>query len=308
MITTICLNPSIDKTVEIASLEIGEVNRIRSVRVDMGGKGLNVAVVAHRLGLEVQCIGCMGRESAQMMDRLISREEGLKTAFLQVPGDVRTNLKVVSSSGQGVTEFNELGEPLSDNDLNSFFEMAEELTRGNEYVVVTGSVRPGCSESVYRDLMCRVSPAKCILDCADKQLIRGLEARPFLIKPNLSELESTMGTSLRTLRGIRAAAVELVNRGAQNVIVSMGKMGALFTNGDQTLFAPGLPVQAKSTVGAGDAMVGGLLMGLKSEETLDKALRYGIAAGAASVLTEGTQLMNPQDFKLLLPKVQIQEV
>lgn len=307
MITTVCLNPSIDKTVNVSSLQVGEVNRILDIRTDMGGKGLNVAVVAHRLGLDVQCIGCMGREGAEMMDRLIARE-GISATFVPVDGDVRTNLKVVSNAGQGVTEFNEPGAALSEENIKAFFRMTEEAGKSSKYMVFTGSQRPGCPDTLYRDLMRSVGQAKCILDCSGKQLINGLEAKPFLIKPNLSEMESTFGISLRTLRSIRSAAVELVSRGAQNVIVSMGKMGALFTDGSQTLFAPALTVQAHSTVGAGDAMVGGLLLGLEKEGDLAKALRYGIAAGAASVMTEGTQLINSEDFKELLPKVQIQEV
>jgi len=307
MITTVCLNPSIDKTVDVSSIEVGEVNRILNIRMDMGGKGLNVAVVAHRLGMDVQCIGCMGREGADMMDRLIAGE-GIRTSFLKVNGGIRTNMKVVSHAGQGVTEFNEPGEALSEEHIQAFFKLAEEKARNSEYVVITGSPRPGCPDVLYRDLMKSVAPAKCILDCSGNQLIKGLEAHPFLIKPNLSEMEATLGISLRTLRSIRTAAVQLVSLGAQNVLVSMGKMGALFTDGAQTLFAPGLTVAARSTVGAGDAMIGGLLLGLEREGSLAKALKYGIAAGAASVMTEGTQLINPVDFQELLPKVQIQEV
>jgi len=153
-----------------------------------------------------------------------------------------------------------------------------------------------------------LAPAPCILDCTGQQLIKGLEAKPFLIKPNLSELEATLGTSLRTLRSIRSAAVGLIERGAQHVIVSMGKMGAIYTDGSQTLLAPAPAVKAQSTVGAGDAMIGGLLLGLKKEGSLAHALRYGVAAGAASVMTHGTQLINPEDFKELLPKVHLQEV
>lgn len=307
MITTICLNPSFDKTVNVAQLEIGEVNRIQHVRVDMGGKGLNVAGVAHRLGLEVQCIGCMGRESAPTMDRLIARE-GLKAVFLPVSGRVRTNLKVVSRSGQPVTEFNEPGDPITSAEWQAFRALAAAQTLGNEYVVLTGSSRPGCPAAAYRELMASMPGVPCVLDSVGEQLLLGLEAGPYLIKPNLTELEATMGTELRTLRAIRDAAAGLIRRGAGNVVVSMGKVGALYTNGTQTLFAPALSVQPRSTVGAGDAMVAGLLLGLKQEGSLDKALRYGIAAGAASVMTEGTQLMNRKDFEQLLPKVKVQVV
>ena len=108
MITTICLNPCFDKTVNVDSLQVGQVNRIRDARVDLGGKGINVAVVAKRLGLDVQCIGTMGENGAAELTALMDREE-LKHQFITVPGNVRTNMKVCCLSGQGVTELNEPG-------------------------------------------------------------------------------------------------------------------------------------------------------------------------------------------------------
>ncbi len=106
MITTICLNPCFDKTVSVDRLQPGQVNRIREARVDQGGKGINVAVVAKRLGLDVQCIGLMGENGSADLTAMMDRE-GLKHRFLTVPGHVRTNMKVYSLDGQGVTELNE---------------------------------------------------------------------------------------------------------------------------------------------------------------------------------------------------------
>lgn len=307
MITGVCLNPSFDKTVEVDALTLGEVNRIRSVRVDMGGKGVNVAVVARRLGLDALCIGCMGEQGAQHFTRLMD-EEGLPHRFLTVPGAVRTNLKVVSRDGKGVTELNEPGAPLSGKAMEDFFALAKEEAARSEYVVLTGSLPPGCPDNTYGELIRAMGGTRCILDAGGPVLRLGVEAGPFLLKPNLAELEQALGAQLRTLRAIRDAALIFLRKGASHVVVSMGAMGAMYVSEARTLYAPALRVEARSTVGAGDAMVGGMLLGLQKSGDMAQAFRYGIAAGAASVMTEGTQLIHPEDFERLVSQVKVQEV
>jgi len=308
MITTICLNPCFDKTVEVDSLEVGQVNRTREARVDLGGKGINVAVVASRLGLEVQCIGIMGENGAEELSRLMDAE-GLNHEFLTIPGRVRTNMKICSGDGKGVTELNEPGEPLDAETLKRFTALAEEKTKDSDMVVLTGSLPPGCPEGTYRDLMLALKGKKCILDSEGKELELGArEARPFLIKPNLREMERTLGMELRTMRSIRDAALIFLRLGVEHAVVSMGAMGAMYVSTRETLFSPALRVTTKSTVGAGDAMIGGMLLGYQREGSMARALRYGMAAGAASVMTAGTQLIIPSDFERLLDQVRIQEV
>ncbi len=307
MITSICMNPSFDKTVEVDSLVLGEVNRIRTSRRDMGGKGINVAVVAQRLGLNCQCIGIMGEDGSARLEAMLEKE-GMQHAFMTVPGSVRTNTKIVSRDGKGVTELNEPGAPMDAAQLKAFFDLAREKTAESRYAVLTGSLPPGCPLGTYRNLMLAMDGVNCILDVGGKELELGAEARPFLIKPNLSELEATLGLELRTLRSIRDAALIFLRKGVQHVVVSMGSMGAMYVSKEKTLFAPALRVEANSTVGAGDAMVGGLLKGLEVEGDMARAFRYGVAAGAASVMTEGTQLIVPEDFDNLLGQVKVQEV
>ena len=308
MITTICLNPCFDKTVSVDRLQPGQVNRIKEARVDQGGKGINVAVVAKRLGLDVQCIGVMGENGAAELTSIMDRE-GLRHQFLTVPGHVRTNMKVYSLDGEGVTELNEPGTPLTEADLQRFTKMAEEATADSDMIVLTGSLPPGCPEGTYRDLLKALKGKKCILDTEGKELELATKgAHPFLIKPNLREMEATLGIELRTMRAIRDAALLFIRLGVQHSVVSMGAMGAMYISADKTLFAPALRVETKSTVGAGDAMIGGMLLGYEIENDMAKAFRYGIAAGAASVMTEGTQLIVRSDFDALLDQVRIQEV
>ena len=308
MITTICLNPCFDRTVTVDSLQMNRVNRIRTARDDLGGKGINVAVVAKRLGLEVQCLGLTGSEGSSELSEMMDREN-LKHHFLSVPGRVRTNMKIYSRDGQGVTELNEPGAAVNDAILEAFFNMARTDTADSDMVVLTGSLPPGCPEGTYRDLMNALSGKRCILDTEGKELeLAAKGAHPFLIKPNLREMETTLGIELRTMRTIRDAALLFIRLGVEHAVVSMGEMGAMYVSEKKTLFAPALRVEAKSTVGAGDAMIGGMLMGYAKEKDMARAFRYGIAAGAASVMTEGTQLIRLNDFENLLEQVKIQEV
>ena len=308
MITTICMNPCFDRTVQVGELKIGQVNRIGNARIDLGGKGINVARVAERLGLDVQCLGIMGKDGSEELTDLIEKEH-LKHSFQLIPGHVRTNTKIVSGEGKGVTELNEPGPTVDAEILQKFFDMAKEKTADSDIVVITGSLPPGCPEGTYRDLLKILEGKKCILDTEGKELeLSAKGARPYLIKPNLKEMEATLGIELRTMRTIRDAALLFVRLGVEHAVVSMGEMGAMYVSSEKTLYAPALRVEIKSTVGAGDAMIGGMLLGYEKEKDMARAFRYGIAAGAASIMTEGTQLIVREDFNRLLDMVKIQEV
>ncbi len=308
MITTICMNPCFDKTVEVNNLQIGQVNRIHDSRVDLGGNGINVAVAAKRLGLEVQCLGIMGEDSAAELTDLMEKEQ-LRHSFQKIPGHVRTNMKIISRTGQGVTELNEPGPTVNEQILSDFSDMIREKTKDSGIVVLTGSLPPGCPEGTYRDMLKILEGKKCILDSQGKELeLAAKGAKPFLIKPNLKEMEATLGIELRTMRTIRDAALLFIRLGVRHAVVSMGEMGAMYVSDDKTLFAPALRVDIKSTVGAGDAMIGGMLLGYEKEKDMARAFRYGIAAGAACVTTAGTQLNVTEDFERLVNMVKVQEV
>ena len=307
MITTVCMNPSFDKTAVLENMAIGGVNRLRDVRYDIGGKGLNVAVVLKRLQVEVSCIGCLGEaDETEFMDMV--RHEALDFKYLSLPGKTRTNLKIFDQKTRIVTEFNEPGLTMNESEQTAFLELLKTEAAKSSYVVLSGRLPIGCADDMYQRCMATVKGKRCVLDAAGDALLHGLKEQPFLIKPNLPELETLMKQELKTLRSIRDAAIHLIHSGAQNAIVSLGKYGAIFTDGKRTLFAPAIQVEACSTVGAGDAMVGGVVMGLDRGESLEDSLRYGVAAGGASVMTDGTQLIKVSDFEALLPKVTLQEL
>lgn len=307
MITTVCMNPALDKTVTVDSLQKGQVNRIRSSRTDVGGKGVNVAVVARRLQLDAQVIGIAGEDGLDRIRQAMDAE-GVQHAFLPVEGAVRVNTKVVSLDGSGVTELNESGPAMTADVLAEFFALACEKAQGSDAVVITGSLPPNCPAGTYRELIRALSGTRCILDVGGAELVLGVEARPFLVKPNHHELAAALRTELKTMEDIRRGAQSLVDAGAENVVVSMGKDGALYVGAEGAFYAPEVPVEVHSTVGAGDALVGGLLYGLTKYGTMREAFRCGVAAGTASVMTEGTQLIVPEDFHRLLGRVHIEEL
>lgn len=307
LLTTICLNPALDRTVTVDAFLPGQVNRISTSRTDVGGKGVNVALVCRRMGLPVQVIGCAGAEGAEKV-RMALTAEGAEHAFLTVEGAVRINTKVVALDGSAVTELNEPGPTLTEQQQADFFALAAERAKGSDYVVITGSLPPGCPPDTYRRLIETLSPVPCILDVSGAALCEGVKAKPFLIKPNQQELAETLGRDVHTMDDICEAALTFVEAGVRHVVVSLGGDGAFYLGEEGCFYVPAIPVEVHSTVGAGDAMVGGILYGLTTHGTMREGFRAGIAAGTASVMTEGTQLIRPQDFTRLLTQVQIQEL
>lgn len=314
MIAAVCMNPCFDRTVEVDGIRIGEVNRVRASRMDVGGKGVNVARAASRLGLDTLCVGVMGRENAQRYTDMME-EEHIAHRFMEIDGSIRTNMKIVSRNGKPVTEINDVGAPMTGEDVAHFLSLAVSAAKDSDWCVLTGSIPPGCPQTVYRDLIDALGGERCVLDADGETLVLGCEARPFLIKPNLSELEGIMGMPMNDLGDVMEGAKRFLDMGVQNVVVSMGSEGAVLVVqdaksplGSLAYFAPAIDVEVKSTVGAGDAMVSGLLYGLERTGDIREAFRFGVAAGTASVMTEGTQMIRLSDFEALLDQVLVQEV
>jgi len=304
IITTVCMNPAFDKTATVPSLLPGQTNILSDIRYDAGGKGVNVAGTLALLGVDVSCVGCLGAEDATTFLRLLAEQkQNLQLYYIELPGKTRTNLKLFDRETSTITEFNEPGFTISSPQLKAFFSLLQEKAKSSRFGVLSGSLPRDCPASAYQTCMRKLPHVEWVLDATGEAFLLGLPEKPLLVKPNLQELEALAQQKLPTLEAIHGAAVSLIRAGARNVIVSMGKEGALFTDGQITLFSPALAVETKSTVGAGDAMIGGFLMGISNGSDIRESFRYGVAAAAASVLPEGTQPLSADDFHALVPKV-----
>jgi 1-phosphofructokinase len=308
MIGSICLNPCIDRTVEIEEFTYGGMNRILSSREDGCGKGVNVALVARTLGMDAVCAGFLFAENGESIASRL-RAAGAGEDCIWLPGKVRTNLKVFDRKNARITEINEAGAFIGEEGRARMVEKVRALAARCDTMVFTGSLPPGCPPDFYETLLnATAGQCRCVLDAEGEKLTCGMRAHPFLIKPNQYELELRVGRSLGTLSEIKEAAVQCAREGIAIVAVSMGGDGAMITDGEKSYFAPALKVPVRSTVGAGDSMVAGFLHGLSLGEDLAGVFARGVAAGTAAVMTEGTQLLARADYEKLLARVAIEEI
>ncbi|MBQ1859863.1 MAG: 1-phosphofructokinase family hexose kinase [Clostridia bacterium] len=307
MISTFCLNPSFDKTVEVSAFRTGGTNRILRSRVDPGGKGVNVARVLKTLGMDVRCVCALPDKGKEEFLELLS-EENLEVEAISTPGTLRTNTKIFSQDSSRVTELNESGVPLSSKALEDLAEKEAELKNCCDMHVLSGSLPPHASEAMYYNMIQTLSPSPVFLDASGKALLEGIKARPLFVKPNLAEMEAVFDRPLRSRQEVQDAAYHWIDQGVGHVVVSMGGQGAMLVTADQTVYSPAIDVKVQSTVGAGDAMVAGMIYAYVQHMSLEDMLRCGTAAAAASCMTTGTQMVRLEDYEAMLSKSVVQAI
>ncbi|MDD3404569.1 MAG: 1-phosphofructokinase [Hespellia sp.] len=309
MIVTVTMNPAIDKTVEIGKFEYSGLNRIKSSISDAGGKGINVSKTIKHLGGQTTATGLMGGNSGKIIENAM-RELDIPSDFVWVEGETRTNMKVLDADGN-VTELNEPGPVIQKEAVDTLLEKLEKLAGPDTFFVLAGSIPAGVDSGIYGTIIERVKKkgAKVFLDADGELFTKALAAGPDYIKPNRFELEQYF-----SFEG-HATDLELVEMGRKmqakgigTVAVSLGGEGALFVLEDTALKAPGLKVEAHSTVGAGDAMVAALSYGIDSGFDIQKCIRLGMATSAGAVTTIGTKPPTKELVEELMKQVELIEL
>lgn len=309
MITSISLNPSIDRTLTVDNFTAGGLNRVIAKNDVAAGKGINVALAVSALGLDSKCVGFMYRDSAPLFERRMMLSS-TPYEFVWCEGSVRTNIKVFDRAAGVVTELNESGVNIPDEAIAQMTDLVAREAEDSDYLILSGSLPPGCPPDYYRTLIRTVDGlgCRCVLDADGERLRYGLEARPFMIKPNHYELETMTGCKLTSMRDIRDAARRYIDLGVEIVAVSLGADGALIANADETLIAPRLNIEVKSTVGAGDSMVAGLVAGFMGECSLEDAFRMGVACASARCVTESHKAVDKTVYKAFLDMIRIERI
>jgi 1-phosphofructokinase len=305
VIYTVTLNPALDKTVEIPNLTINSVNRITTLRIDPGGKGINVSKVIDKLGGRSIATGILGGDTGRAIQSSIEKL-GIMSDFKFVEGETRTNLKVIDPVNHTNTDINEPGITVSEEIIDSLLGKLLGKINNNDIVVISGSLPKGAPKNTYEKWVkaCREKGAKVILDADGEMLAAGLKASPYLVKPNDIELSSLLGRTLTTLEEIKDAAINLKEQyGLGKVVVSMGGKGALYVAGNEVVYAHGLKVPVGSTVGAGDSVVAALAVAEEAGMSLEEAVRLSTATGAANVMCSGSQAAEYSTIQELMPKV-----
>lgn len=282
MIYTLTLNPSLDYLVDTPQVKFGETNRSKYESLHFGGKGINVSYILKQLDTPSVCLGFeagfTGKELLKMLEK-----EGISADFVSLEnGNTRINIKIKSGE---ITEINANSPPVLPKDKERLFEKLDCLESGDT-LVLAGST-PSGMENVYTEIMDRLSEKniRFVVDTSGQKLLDCLKYKPFLVKPNKSELEEIMGTEFACDEEIVAAAKKLQLLGAVNVLVSMGKDGALLVDEyGKTHRREAIKIITVSTVGAGDSMVAGFISGL--DKGYEYALKLGNACGAATASCE----------------------
>ena len=290
MIITVTLNPAIDKTVTISNFTAGEVNRIETLRSDVGGKGINVSKCLKELGCESTAAAFWGGEAGRSGEAQL-RESGVESLPVFIGGTTRTNMKIIDPEQGTNTDINEPGPQISPEKLEQLIQKLDEKLNQGDILVLAGSIPAGISPDIYKELTIRYKEkgVKVFLDADGESFAEGIKASPYLIKPNIDELSRYAGEKITDIRGILKAVKPLLQSGIEKIVVSMGAQGAVFIQKGRILIASSLNVPVLSTVGAGDSMVAALAYG--EEKGLDekKTYKLSMAMGAASVMCSGTQ-------------------
>lgn len=277
MILTITLNPSVDRTVSVPELVVGDVNVISFVRDDAGGKGVNVSRALTAQGFETTAIVVGGGEQATWLENELHKQS-VKTVMIDNDDRIRTNLTVMDNAGR-TTKLNERGPELSPAVLDRVEEEISSRVSDGDWVVMAGRLPRGLADDAYARLVrtAHASGAKAAVDSEGPSLAAAVKAHPDLIKPNIQELSGLVGAPLHTIGDVVSASRALRQEGVGAVLCSMGPDGAVYVGEEITHVAPAAPISG-STVGAGDTLLAGFLANGANAAALEAAVQWSAAA------------------------------
>jgi 1-phosphofructokinase len=297
VIVTLTLNPSLDRTVGVESLERGTVIRTTEPALEPGGKGVNVTRALTANGVaSLAVVAVAGPEGAEL-SRLLERD-GVLCRFVPVSGRTRSNLTVSEPDGT-VTKFNEPGCVLTDDDLVAIGTAVRTSVGDADWLVVSGSTPPSFTSAQVSALLASATAtgAQLVVDSSGEALAAALGAAPRVIKPNRHELAELVGRPLGSVAAVREAAEEVRARGAEYVLVSLGAEGAMLVGPGGMLVGESHVADPRSTVGAGDSFLAGFLSRFTADEgDIEAALLEALAWGAAATRLPGSAVPSPSDL------------
>ncbi|WP_413538021.1 hexose kinase [Enterococcus malodoratus] len=311
MIVTVTMNPSIDISYPLATLKIDTVNRTNKVTKTAGGKGLNVTRVIHDLGGDVLATGVLGGfHGAYIAEEL--KKAGIKQDFTPIAEESRDSIAILHEGNQ--TEILESGPTVSEDEQAAFLEKFEELIKQADIVTISGSLAKGFPSDFYQKLVqiAQQHAVKALLDTSGEGLKQVITAKqkPYLIKPNLEELEALLGQafSLEKLDDIQAALSQPLFEGIEWIVVSLGKHGAI-AKYQETFYRVEIPtIQVINPVGSGDSTIAGFAYGLSKAMPPMDLLKMCMATGMANAQENKTGHVDPANVKNHFEKINVKKI
>jgi 1-phosphofructokinase len=305
-IATVTLNPAIDQTVRVDHFQAGAVNRGSSLQFDPGGKGVNVASCLADYGLPVAVTGFLGAENPGLFQQLFTRKH-IEDHFVRIPGWTRTNLKLVDEASQQTTDINLRGQAPPPEAVEALYARLEKLAATCGWFALSGNLPPGLPDTIYAELIARLRTwgGRVALDTSQVALAAGVQAGPALLKPNQLELEGLAGRELTDDSAVLQAARALLPAGCELVAVSQGERGAILVTQDQALRVVPPAVPVKSSVGAGDAMLAGLIAAQVGGLSLAEGARLATAFALGAITRVGAHLPGLEELQAYAAQVQV---
>lgn len=307
-VVTVTINPAIDQTISIPNFTAGAVNRVQSSQMDAGGKGINVASFLADFGQPAAATGFLGADNDAIFRHLFE-DKNIEDRCVRITGQTRTGVKVIDEVLHQTTDINFPGETPSPSDIAHLFEILDELAAVHEWFVLSGSIPAGVSPGIYKEMVQMLAGKKVVMDTSEEGFRQAVPAGPWLIKPNLDELREFAGIALDSPGAILEQARSLMSQyNISSVIISMGKEGAIFVESEEAIWAVPPRVEVKSTVGAGDAMVAGIVAGKLRGLALGECAQLATAFSITAISHIGSGLPSIESVQLAKERVSLKEV
>ena len=307
-ILTITLNPAVDTRYEIDNVMVGEVNRVINKVESPGGKGLNVSNVLNKLGADVIATGFLGGTKGEFIKKKLKEKE-ISQDFQCVSGETRTCMAIIDNDKK-ITEILESGNPVSSNEKEEFLEKYSKLLEKVEIVDMSGSLPKGVPSTFYKELIeiANKMNKKVILDTSGEALKEGIKANPYLIKPNVDEMEFLLGKKIENIDEVIKNAKEIQKNGVSNVMVTLGGDGGLLITKDSVYQGTFPKVNIENTVGSGDSSVAGFIYGLSKNMSLEESFKYALACGTSNAMLKNTGDIDLDTVSRLLTQIEVQKI
>ena len=303
-IVTLTLNPALDVSTSVPVVTPSHKLRCQTPRYEPGGGGINVSRVCHRLGQPSVAVLPLGGPVGRRVADLLADDE-IPVHAIEIANDTRESISVSEEATGQQFRFVLPGPTLSGPELTACRTATVEAAAGSSCVVVSGSLPEGVDPGILGQLVAALPEARVVIDTSGPALAAALDSGAHLVKPSARELSQLVGRPLETETEVTEAAVEVHERGrVRAVVASIGAGGAIMVDDDGVRRVRAPAVDVRSAVGAGDSMVAGLAVGLQRGLSHHEALALGVAAGTATVMTDGTGLCRPADVERLLTAIE----
>ncbi|ADG71858.1 1-phosphofructokinase [Brachyspira murdochii] len=305
MIYTVTLNPAVDYYMDMNKLEEGELNKVNNSYTLAGGKGINVSKVLKNFGIESMALGFCGGFTGEYI-RADLNKYGIKDNFILLEEDTRINVKIKTEKKE--TEIMGKSPKILEKNIEALLSIIDNIA-DNDILVLSGSVPSSVKEDIYKDIINKTKSknnVRVIVDSRENAFKIAVKEKVFLTKPNKKELSEYFGKDIRSVYDIIVYAQQLVKDGSENVIVSLGKEGSIIVNKDEAYIGNAPDGELVSSVGAGDAMVAGIVYGISQNLSIIDAYKYAIASGTATAFSEG--LATFESMNNLLDKVEVKKI